>query len=252
MWFSKMLDLTRLTRLQLRCLISFVLPFTMLLFSFVLLYLQRIFFADELAEKFAKSAMEILWAYFPTIGAYAWFHQSWPLEKKSKELTSRQVRFVLLQVPLLIGLWYFTLWNLGTRFFPQYFSPSWIPSICLEFEWISLQAFSIFAWIYDNWEKESAKSFNGERTKKQRQTIILFLLPLFLLISSCIAAHSFQKMGMTFEFSLAEALENTLFVYFPGVQIFVWISINWSKDPEKDQLPHLTEPVNESANSSCA
>jgi len=233
-----------LTRLQLRCLVSFLFPFTLLFISAFVVYFQQIFDRSQLGlfiAECAKGSMEILWAYFPTIGAYAWFHQSWPKESKRKCLSYRKKRFLFLQLPLLVGLWFFTFWNIRSRISSEFTSTSWIAGVFLEFEWISLQAFSIFAWIQDNWKKESRKSKGEKWSKNQRTTVFLFLVPLFILITLCLMAHSFRNFGMTFAFQVAEGLENALFVYFPGMQIYVWMRRNWNRKVDSDHIPQLVE-----------
>ena len=239
MWFLKVFGLTARQAL---CIFGFVLPFALLLLSFIALYTLRIFYNNQLFEKIAISSMELWWAYFPIIGAAVLFRNSRRVKGKSNKLTFWQMFFVSLHILLLVALIFFTLWNLDLRFYSQSFLVSWIPSICLELVWIALQAHSIFSWICNNWKKESVKSLHGELTVRQRDTFSRFLPALCLLIFCAIAAHSFQRMENIFAFQIFETFENALFVYFPGVQSYVWIRDRWSEieDEKVDSLVNST------------
>ena len=203
-----------------RSLICFLGPFLLLFLSFIALYFSRIVYGtdSELAKK-SITLMELFWAYFPTIGACASAGFVEILPKENRNPSGKNFlrkRFFLCHLPLLVGLWLLTLWNIRVRFLGL--ASSYLPELLLEIEWIGLQALSIALWMRDNKGREL----------ERKTTLRYFLIPLFFLFLFAVIANCSKLIGWGFAFQCSELIENSLFVYFPGMQACVWMRKNWS------------------------
>lgn len=136
---------------------------------------------------YATTGMEVLWMLFPILGtAFTWQTMS----AESRKLFERY-----LEIPLqtLVGL---TMIKIVLRFSNPDGLSYWSIGLFLEWNWLYITIANLSIWIYQNWNKDFAKTKHGWLTPRQH-CLFFYMLPAFMMLASVIAYRSFEAYGVS-------------------------------------------------------
>lgn len=203
---------------KMRSALTFWLPICFLLLFFIIdqtLKWHHHLHGDKhycFACPYSATGLEILWMYFPLMGAY--------LAEKDSKLFARFLLLALWTLPTLTGA------KIALRFSSPDGLGFWYVGLLLEANWIYISIANLLVWIAQNWKLESAKVKRGFSTA-QWHCLLYYCIPVALMIYGVIQYRAMAYFNYSeTSLLLASSFTELIFVLSP-----VKASLSWHFRP---------------------